>query len=213
MGYQAGEGSFENSYDNVVLIGYQSGNALTTGSGNVFLGYLSGSTLTTESNRLYIENSASTSPLIYGEFDNDVVTINGNLTSDGAILTTNGTYDGSSISATVAEDSTTIVVLGDVLYQESNFSYKLSDADSDSTMPVFALALETGDGTKKVLLKGQVCNTSWSWSAGLIYADVIPGGITQTEPSDPGDQQQILGFALSATTIWFEPNLKVETAS
>lgn len=62
--------------DNVVL-GYYSGYN-SSGSNNVFLGRFSGYS-ETNSNRLYIENSASSSPLIYGEFDNDFLRVNGDL--------------------------------------------------------------------------------------------------------------------------------------
>lgn len=79
MGYQAGLGVNANNYDNNVLLGCQSGFSLTTGSSNVFIGYQSGYNETTGSNKLYIENSNSATPLIYGEFDNDFVTINGDL--------------------------------------------------------------------------------------------------------------------------------------
>ncbi len=47
-------------------------------SGNVFLGYMAGHDEAGD-NKLYIENSAISTPLIYGEFDNDLITINGNL--------------------------------------------------------------------------------------------------------------------------------------
>lgn len=45
------------------------------GSGNVFLGYKSGYN-ELSSNRLYVENSISSNPLIYGEFDNDILIFN-----------------------------------------------------------------------------------------------------------------------------------------
>jgi len=60
-----------------VAIGYQSG-ANSVGNGNVFLGYQAGHS-ETNNNRLYIENSASTNPLLYGEFDNDYLKVNGEL--------------------------------------------------------------------------------------------------------------------------------------
>ena len=66
------------SGSNNFLAGYQSGYSLTTGSGNIFLGYQSGYS-ETGSNKLYIENSNSTNPLIYGDFDNDTLRINGTL--------------------------------------------------------------------------------------------------------------------------------------
>ena len=68
------------------FFGYQSGYKNITGSKNVFLGYKAGF-YELASDKLYIENSNSTSPLIYGEFDNDLVQINGELRTTGGILT------------------------------------------------------------------------------------------------------------------------------
>ena len=51
----------------------------STGSQNVFIGSSAGFN-EAASSRLYIENSNSTSPLIYGEFDNDVVKLNAKVT-------------------------------------------------------------------------------------------------------------------------------------
>jgi len=70
-------------------IGTNSGSVLTTGSSNVLIGHDAGSTLTTESNLLYIENTNSATPLIYGEFDNDLLKINGILQIDQADADTN----------------------------------------------------------------------------------------------------------------------------
>ncbi|MBI4648288.1 MAG: tail fiber domain-containing protein [Bacteroidia bacterium] len=50
----------------------------STGSANVFLGRNAGSS-ETGSNKLYIDNSGTSTPLIYGDFASDYVTINGNL--------------------------------------------------------------------------------------------------------------------------------------
>jgi len=58
------------------IVGSSGGRLLTTGSDNVLIGYRAGYSLTTESHKLYIENSASANPLIYGEFDNDLVEFN-----------------------------------------------------------------------------------------------------------------------------------------
>ncbi|MBL0007729.1 MAG: tail fiber domain-containing protein [Saprospiraceae bacterium] len=54
-------------------VGYDSGSA-NLGSGNIFLGYQSGKN-ETGSNKLYIENSNSTTPLIYGDFDTERIGI------------------------------------------------------------------------------------------------------------------------------------------
>ncbi len=85
-----GIGAFANRYNqegsNSVIIGYEAGHGLTTHnkSGCVFLGYQAGYS-ESNSNRLYIENSNATTPLIYGEFDNDLLKINGALDVMGAV--------------------------------------------------------------------------------------------------------------------------------
>ena len=84
IGREAGKGASGKNFSYNVLIGYRAGYALTTGSTNVIIGYSAGSTLTTESNKLYIANTNTTTPLIYGEFDNSLLTINGNVGIGGA---------------------------------------------------------------------------------------------------------------------------------
>jgi len=64
-----------------VLLGYQSGYSIANGSNNIFLGYQAGYN-ETGSNKLYIENSDSSTPLIYGEFDNKVVKLADHFTVD-----------------------------------------------------------------------------------------------------------------------------------
>ena len=61
--------------------GAESGLQITTGSNNVCLGRLAGPTAANGglSDRLYIDIEESDDPLIYGEFDNDFIRINGDL--------------------------------------------------------------------------------------------------------------------------------------
>lgn len=74
----SGAGYLGTSGGNNTVIGYQAGYSNVTGSGNVFLGYQAGYN-ETGSNKLYIDNSNTTTPLIYGDFDTDELTINGSL--------------------------------------------------------------------------------------------------------------------------------------
>jgi len=95
LGVSAGENLVGSS--NVVL-GYYAGYN-STGDYNVFLGRFAGYN-ETNSNRLYIENSSSTNPLIYGEFDNDFLRINGDFeveknTNASAIVVTPFGYQSS----------------------------------------------------------------------------------------------------------------------
>lgn len=64
-------------------IGHLAGIYNQTGSGNVFLGYNAGYS-ETGSDKLYIANSSTSSPLIYGDFGLNNLTINGDLTVTGS---------------------------------------------------------------------------------------------------------------------------------
>lgn len=85
--------AFANNFgDNNTILGCSAGANNFSGSGNLFLGYQAGFN-EAGSNRLYIDNSSTSTPLIYGEFDNDLVAINGTLKvldgtqGDGKVLT------------------------------------------------------------------------------------------------------------------------------
>ncbi len=66
--------------NNNTIVGFEAGkgSSLHDQSGCVFLGFQAGYNETND-NRLYIGNSDTTRPLIYGEFDNELITVNGNL--------------------------------------------------------------------------------------------------------------------------------------
>lgn len=66
------------SGDRNVAIGTSSLSSNNSGSGNIAIGYQAASGVTLN-NRLYVENSNSSAPLIYGEFDNDILGFNGDV--------------------------------------------------------------------------------------------------------------------------------------
>lgn len=65
MGYRAGFGVAANSFSNNTFLGYQSGNAITTGSGNFLGGYQSGASLTTGSANIILGQNVDV-PIITG---------------------------------------------------------------------------------------------------------------------------------------------------
>ena len=97
VGYAAGENT--NSPYNT-FIGSHAGANCEDGEGNVFIGFLAGANAVhgsrnvfignsagrfeTESDKLHIDNSPTTAPLIYGDFADRFVKINGNFTATGA---------------------------------------------------------------------------------------------------------------------------------
>lgn len=120
-----------------------------------------------------------------------------------AILTVDGTYQGETATVTVDDAS---AAFGNALYLAADFHYERCDADAAATMPCTALALESGAGTKLILKRGQICDTDWNWSAGVVFVSTTTGALTQAAPSASGDQVQVAGWALSADTIYFDPD-------
>lgn len=88
-----GERALSSGGNNSVALGYYAGEG-SIGSGNIFIGSGAGSIDTTGSNSLYIENSNSSTPLIYGDFANDSVKIHGLLSIDSAKNGTGYTFPG-----------------------------------------------------------------------------------------------------------------------
>jgi len=76
LGDYAGVSNTTGNYN--TFLGDYAGYSNTTGYRNVFLGYQAGYN-ETGSDRLYIHNSDSTSPLIYGDFNGRTIQINGSL--------------------------------------------------------------------------------------------------------------------------------------
>jgi len=138
----------------------------------------------------------------------DTITASG--TNYGSIITVSGTYAGETLTVTVDDSSS---VVGSILTQAADFNYDRADADAAATAPGYCMALEAGAGSKAVFLRGQICDTAWSWSAGKLYLSGTTGEMTQTKPAGTGDQVQVLGWALSANTIFFDPvTMVVEVA-
>jgi hypothetical protein len=81
--------------DSNIGLGSETGYSNQTGSNNIFLGYQAGYS-ETGSNKLYIDSSNTATPLIYGDFASDALTINGTLNSTGNIATS-GTLTAASI--------------------------------------------------------------------------------------------------------------------
>jgi endosialidase-like protein len=73
-------GFYQTGGSSNTLIGYNAGRGSSAHSktGNVFIGNEAGYSETSD-NKLYIENSSSSSPLIWGDFANDLVNINGKM--------------------------------------------------------------------------------------------------------------------------------------
>jgi hypothetical protein len=119
------------------------------------------------------------------------------------------TASGLIISATV---DTNAEGVGAPLMMAADGHFDTADASVSTTSPALALALETGTGTKKVLLHGVMRNDGWAWTTGpgklsLIYLSLTLGTLTQTQPSATDEVVQPVGWALSDDCMYFCPSL------
>lgn len=117
------------------------------------------------------------------------------------VLQTNGTYRGETMQVSAASSSS---AYGKPLYCQENFQYGLASASVSGSMPACYMALETGQGLKKVLTKGMICNTDWNFSAGAVFVGIEDGTLTQSLTGSVFHQK--IGRALSSKVLMFEPD-------
>ena len=234
LGHQSGRGVSGSNFSNTVAVGYQAltalttgasntavgyqaGAAITTGGSNVLIGYQAGSALTTEANKLYIENSNSTTPLIYGEFDNDLVRINGDLEVTGGVKiekTSNTDYDYR--GDVVYFGATTSMTQGNLYYFNSSGNWAQSDANTvaSSGSVLLALSLGTASDTDGMLLRGTFTMEATAIDGTEVTGDELYVGTTAGHVTSDvaayttGDVVRVVGYCLDGTNgqIWFNPS-------
>lgn len=102
---------------------------------------------------------------------------------------------------------------GDVVYLKSDGEMYLIDADAEATLPGVYMALDgiTDGDDGLFLVNGWVRNDAWNFTVGImLYASLVGttgNTITETRPTVAGDYVQLLGFALSADVMNFQPNI------
>ncbi|MHC1687960.1 MAG: hypothetical protein AB9879_09675 [Methanothrix sp.] len=105
--------------------------------------------------------------------------------------------------------------LGDVCYIDSSGKARIAKADAMANANAIVVCVDTAGisagASGNYISYGKVKNAAWNWTAGgLIYLSTTGttgNTLTQTKPSGSGNVVQILGVALSATIILFQPSL------
>ena len=123
--------------------------------------------------------------------------------------TVDTTASGLIVTATV---DTNAEGIGAPLYMAANGHLVTANASTNSTSPCVALAMDTGTGSKRVLLHGVLRVDAWNWTTGpgtssLIYVSTTTGTLTQTKPSGTDQVIQPVGWGLSADSIYFTPSM------
>jgi len=145
--------------------------------------------------------------------------------SEWVDLLTGGEGGGTDVSPGVLEDHTVSgitstftagenLVFGSFCYIKSDGKMWRADADATATMPIVAMAtaIIAADAEGIFLMLGSARDDTWALTitggmANIIYASLTLGGITSTMPTGAGDEVQPVGFASTATTIYFNPQL------
>mgnify|MGYP005992412703 CR=1 FL=1 len=192
-----------------VTVGRSAGNSSSDSS--VFLGYQAGSSETGD-NKLYIENSNSTTPLIYGEFDNDILRVNGSfevtggLTADDGSLTAAGDYGK---GAEVWYQGTSTPTAGSVYYLDSSGNWANTDASAVATakgmLSVSAGADSDVDG---MVIKGFVyVGTDPGGSVGdVVYLSETANQLTTTAPTTASAVVRVCGYKVGTNIVYFDPS-------
>ena len=176
------------------FIGNQTGYLNTTGAGNVFLGYATGYT-ETGSNKLYIANSSTTTPLIYGEFDNQKLTVNGDINvvgPNGSLRFTN----------TTADSTTKIMRIMLNHYSNSQLPVYLFRVDSTPTLNRIAMGGGQSGGTAATQIDFYTAanNTTPTGTSRLTIKNNGYIGVGTKSPAHP---LQMAGGAYSDGSSWY----------
>ena len=94
----------------------------------------------------------------------------------------------------------------ELVYLDAAGQWQAADADAVATMPVVGLAVEPLSVGQygRVLLQGFATNNVWTWNPGAaLYPTSATGALSET----PGVLSQVVAFAHSATSIYFDPKL------
>lgn len=136
--------------------------------------------------------------------------------SEPAIPTTDHASDGPATNAFQAGESVTVM---DLVYFKSDGKWWKTDADAAATAGgvLLAISLETKSANEamNVALPGSIVrDDTWAWTVGApVYVSVTAGAITATQPSGTDDVVRVVGFALSADAIWFQPSADYATVA
>ena len=197
---------------NNVAIGRSAGQTNSTGSGNIFIGCQAGY-YETGSNKLYIANTDTTTPLIYGEFDNEILNVNGKLkpnsiTVDDEGLSAAGDYGP---GAEIWYQGTSTPLAGSCYYLDSTGGWTAARANAAGTATgMLAVSAGTDSDVDGMVLRGfvQIGHTLTGSVGDAVYLDTTTAGrFTTIKPTGTGNFVRRVGYLAKGTNvIYFNPS-------
>jgi len=126
---------------------------------------------------------------------------------DYPALSVNLTWQGNQKTLTAGAGT----VWGNVCMMQSDGKMDPADASAVATangLLAFATATLADTETGKYILNNtEIRDDSWSWTPGLpLFLSETTGALTQTAPVLSGAVVRVLGHAITATTIWWNPD-------
>ena len=108
------------------------------------------------------------------------------------------------------------IALMDLVYLGANSKWLLTDADAIATASgMLGICLDGGGDTDTttVALKGSfVRDDTWNWTPGVVlYMGETPGAISASIPTGADAVIRVVGFAVTADVIYFDPSQDVQT--
>jgi hypothetical protein len=183
----------------------------------VLIGYQAGSTLTTESNKLYIENSNSSSPLIYGEFDNDLVRVNGKFEADSVTIDDEGLSAAGDYGkgAEIWYQGTGATAAGYCYYLDSSGNWATAQANAvGTTQGMLAISAGTDSDVDGMVVRGfvQLANNIGGNVGDIVYLNESNAGrLSTTKPTGAGNFVRRVGYLVKGlNTIYFNPSNEYE---
>ena len=196
LGYRSG---WYNAGSSNVFIGEQSGNSNIEGSGNVFIGSSAGAQ-ELGSNTLYIANTNTTTPLIYGEFVSRKVDVNGSVNlKDLLNLKPRTSYPGDPKIGDVFYDGNSKTIK----YYEGTKWKALSATDAGSTPTVTTI------GVPPISILAQTCNVDCNISSDGgssiaeqgVYYSTVPFFDTESNPYKVFSTPGVGNYNVSLTSL------------
>lgn len=168
LGYQ--NSKYRTGSNNTIIGAQANGSGVAGGSNNIFIGYQSGYN-NTGSSKLIIENSNSTTPLIYGEFDNNIVKINGTQIKSTGTITDNDatpdvsnaeiwTYNGTANSVTITDlDNPVVGAIYTIVGNSDTYTITINDSGNFNMTGTIVLGV---DDNVKIYVQGDNDYIQWS---------------------------------------------------
>lgn len=188
-------------------IGFYSGYN-TKGSGNVLIGYQAGYN-ETGSNKLYISNSNTASPLIWGDFSSKKVQINGLLTTNGSLTVNGNISTPASISLQGAVTANGGFKAGSSTIITRDGKMGIGTTTTDALLTIYAtsnpnIKLKGGSST----LELGVATASNCYATGAVAGDVVMRSLGQSHniilsmSTNNMDGKSFVGVGDDGNRIW-----------